>query len=525
MFNDTFYPTPRELINKMLEGIDFRQIDSVLEPSGGKGDIIGVIKEQSHKNLDIDTIEINENLRHILQGKGYRVVHDDFLTYNTFKKYSVIIMNPPFDRGDKHLLKAIDMQQDGGKIICLLNAETLWNPFSNTRKDLVRKLEEYDAEVEFIDDGFIDAERITPVQVALIKIDIPRKVNDNSVILDNLRQQENNHINTDHSNSNALIDADFIEGIIQQYNFEVQAGLKLIAEYEALKPLMLNDFDAENLYRKPVLKLSIRDKDRYDENGLHNDYIEGIRMKYWKALFSSKEFTGMFTSNLQEKYYNMVQELKDYDFSYFNIQTLRIQLSKEMIQGVEDTILALFDEFSHKYNWQDETSKNIHYYNGWKTNSAFKVNKRVVTRLNAYNWGRFEPAYYATERKLFDIEKVFNYLDGGKTEHRDITNVLKQAQNENQTKKIKLKYFLVTFYKKGTCHIEFRDKDLLHKFNLYGSQRKGWLPPSYGKAKYNDMTQEEKDVIDEFEGEKSYKKVMDNRDYFIVDSSKLLAIA
>jgi hypothetical protein len=42
----------------------------------------------------------------------------------------------------------------------------------------------------------------------------------------------------------------------------------------------------------------------------------------------------------------MVEELKDYDFSFYNIYTLRIQLSKEMVQGVEDTILNLFDEFS-----------------------------------------------------------------------------------------------------------------------------------------------------------------------------------
>ena len=34
-------------------------------------------------------------------------------------------MNPPFSNGDKHLLKALKMQEKGGAIICLLNAETI----------------------------------------------------------------------------------------------------------------------------------------------------------------------------------------------------------------------------------------------------------------------------------------------------------------------------------------------------------------------------------------------------------------
>lgn len=59
--------------------------------------------------------------------------------------------------------------------------------------------------------------------------------------------------------------------------------------------------------------------------------------------------------------------------------------------------------------------------------------------------------------------------------------------------------------------------DLLKKFNLFGSQRKGWLPPSYGKAKYEEMNPEEKAVIDSFEGELEYRKVLKNKDYFITE--------
>jgi len=92
---------------------------------------------------------------------------------------------------------------------------------------------------------------------------------------------------------------------------------------------------------------------------------------------------------------------------------------------------------------------------------------------------------------------------------------LKRAQETCQTSEIQLKYFTVTFYKKGTCHIEFTDLELLKKFNYYAANKKSWLPPSYEKAKYEDMTQEEKAVIDDYEGKAEYQKVHANKDYFI----------
>jgi len=152
-----FYPTPPRLIDKMLSGIDFQQITTVLEPSAGKGDIVNEVNgklryaqnkygDNNYKG-DIDCIEIDEDLRGVLKNKKYRVVHDDFLAYQSKKKYDLIIMNPPFSDGDKHLMKAIEMQEIfGGAVVCLLNAETLKNPHTNLRKTLVRREVQTDLE-------------------------------------------------------------------------------------------------------------------------------------------------------------------------------------------------------------------------------------------------------------------------------------------------------------------------------------------------------------------------------------------
>ena len=89
--NKEFYPTPKALLEKMTEDVNFPMVHSVLEPSAGKGDIVKYLLEKaescSNVTLDIDCIEKDPNLRHILKGNDMRVVHDDFLTYDTMKAY------------------------------------------------------------------------------------------------------------------------------------------------------------------------------------------------------------------------------------------------------------------------------------------------------------------------------------------------------------------------------------------------------------------------------------------------------
>lgn len=535
--NRDYYPTPGKLIDKMLSGIDFDKIETILEPSAGNGNIVDALrqKEEIHNKyhryeeykIDIDCIEVDPNLQHILKGKEYRVVHNDFLTYDTMKEYSLIIMNPPFSNGCKHLLKALEMQsRTGGAVICLLNAETIRNAYTNERLDLQRKLTEYNAEIEFIQDAFLeDAERKTNVEIALIKVYIS-KVQKESFIWEGLKKAQKER-EYDAVESTQLIDSDLFKAIVNQYQLEVEAGTKLIKEYFAMQPFILSEFakneeTGETIQKGDcILSLEVKNK-----KVSVNKYIREVRRKYWKALFQNPRFIGQLTNNLQSEFYNKINGLCDYDFSLYNIYQLKIDMQKKVVSGIEDTILKLFDEFSNKYHYYDEMSKNIHYYNGWKTNKAWIINKKIIIPLSGYrglqfSWGGFRPTYYETVRKLQDIEKCFNYLDGGLTEAVDLEKSLKFAEEFGETKNIQLKYFTVTFYKKGTCHIVFNNEELLKKFNIFGSQRKGWLPPSYGKKSYKDMTAEEKAVVNEFEGEKEYNKVLENTGYYLFDGNNL----
>ncbi len=177
--NKSFYPTPPNLITKMVLKIQGRP-SKVLEPSAGKGDLVEGIKSSYsvwRRNADVSAIEINPTLQATLRGKGIKVIDTDFLAYTGPDKFDAIIMNPPFDTGDQHLLKAIDILYRG-EIVCLLNAETIRNPLTNTRKLLTRRLDELGASIEFIQDAFVSAERRTGVEIALVYIKVDRKIED-----------------------------------------------------------------------------------------------------------------------------------------------------------------------------------------------------------------------------------------------------------------------------------------------------------------------------------------------------------
>lgn len=513
MLPKEFYPTPKGLLDKIVADIDWKMIQSVLEPSAGKGDIADYIKEKYkcqtyHDNLDIDCIEIDESLRRILKGKELRVVHDDFLTFHTFKHYDLIIMNPPFSDGAKHLLHALSLQKDGFGIICILNAETIKNPYTNERKDLVSRLGKMNAEIEYMEGQFLSAERPTGVEIAVIKVFVPEKENE-SHIFEDLRKKA--YQESFHEDVTDLAPNDFIKAIVQKYNIETEAGIRLILEYKAMVPHILQDLK-DSSYSRPILEMKICDRKLST-----NTFIREVRRKYWTALFNNPKFTGSMTSNLADKYYNQVAELTDYDFSEYNIRTIQVEMGKNLIRGIEDCIMELFDKLSHQYAYSDELRNNIHYYNGWKTNKAWYINKKVILPyMNAFNsWnGRFDPDYQV-KSQLADIEKALNYLDGGLTDGRDLELWLRHAAETGQTRKIQLKYFYVTFYKKGTCHIEFINEDLLKKLNIFGSRQKRWLPPGYGRKTYAEMQPEEKAVIDEFEGKSGYEETMTKQEYFI----------
>ncbi len=262
-----FYPTPSDVAGKLMAGVDWKNVKSVLEPSAGRGDLIDWAKRRCekvryHRNIyhgsysidldDIDCIEIDPNLQALLAGKGYRVVHDDFLTYHTRKRYDLILMNPPFSEGDMHLLHALELCENGGQIACILNAETIRNPFTNSRKALLKALHKHGASIRFMERGFSHAARRTDVDIALINVNIPA-ANEDTTIWDNLKKAREEHLEA--NSLHEVAPANQVERLIREYDLLCSAGIQLMRVYNGVSDRIL--CSSKRDYNCPIIGLIV----------------------------------------------------------------------------------------------------------------------------------------------------------------------------------------------------------------------------------------------------------------------------
>lgn len=381
--NGDFYPTPSKLAGMMLSKINWRDVRTVLEPSAGKGDLANAFYSMSksyhmsrywianagskHREdgTCLDVIESDPNLRAILKANGFRVVGDDFLNFFTGKHYDACMMNPPFANGDEHLLKAIELMHAGGQIVCLLNAETIRNPYTARRKVLQKMLAQYNANIEFVEGAFKHAERKSDVEVAIVYLRIPEPKRE-STIFNRMKKAEDERYQREHGceDPEALVSANWMEQMVSHYNVELRTGLELIDEYNALQPYIMG---SASDYAHPLIGLTIDDKKADKHIGTEdvNRFLMALRYKYWKLLFERNELTSLMTSQIRNDYSSKLHDMRNYDFTIYNIKELFGELKMQLSQGIHDSILNLFDEFSGKHAWFEECKNTVHYYNGW----------------------------------------------------------------------------------------------------------------------------------------------------------------
>ena len=525
-----FYPTPKELAFKMLEIAKVRgKYRHVLEPSAGKGDLAQAYIDWCNRTAgynaivkaseaNIDCVEIDPDLRSVLIGKGFRVVHDDFLTFQTYQDYDLILMNPPFAQGAVHLLKALELMPYGGKIVCLLNAQTILNPCFYDRQELARQIEAHHATVEFVGSAFADAERQTDAEIAIVCFDLPQ-AQPQSDILEGMKRAEEHADTSPLRDHMELAQADFIEAIINRYNYEARCGVKLIQEFMAVEKLL-----AEGGEHGMSVAMTLGKYGTTEDMSVNN-FLFRLRRKFWGMLFGSPQFMQQMTTNLRNDLRRRIDTFANYEFSAYNIYHLAVEMNGKVNGGIRDTIMKLFDDWTRKYHY-DENSQNRWYYNGWKTNDAFAVNKRVIIPMYGFYSIYSSSAFgYEAIEKLEDIQKVFDYLDAGRTDPYEIRAAMEEAKKNNQTRKIRCKYFNVSIYKKGTAHIEFTNQEVLEKFNIFAAMEKKWLPPSFGKKHYKEMDAEEQAVARSFSGgEQEYEKIVADAAYYLPSQNTMMLL-
>lgn len=460
-FSHDYYPTPPDLIKKMLSKIEIRNYNNILEPSCWKWDIIDAIlnKFDYWRKPNIYWIEIEHQLRELVKNKC-EIIWYDFLEFNnTMISFDLIIANFPFSNWVKHFLKAWDLLWKGD-LVCLVNAETVKNPFSEERKLMQKIISDNNWEVEFIQNAFIDAERKTNVEVALIKITKTETQYDN--IFANFKEEFYNdytNLNWDIKDNELVIWNDKIDHIIK---------LNQILKKEIVKKTINNNrfYYYNNIFQKCLNNSWIKEITN-DEIVLVNDIkqeIFKINQECWSYFFRITPLRSKLTTKTYEDFIKQYQNSK-IDFTYENIKRVTeiIMLSAWKIQ--EENYIEVFDYLT---KYREDNRVHIEW---WKTNSWYQLNKRWIIPYwvedNRWNWLRFKRDFW---EKLNNIDKVFCNLTW-----KDFNNIL-QTQDWFKNN-WKCEFFELKTYKKWTVHFKVKDEylDALKQFNLIVCKSKKWI--------------------------------------------------
>ena len=510
MFNKNFYPTPKDVIqHHLLEGIQGRDLYNkiILEPSAGKGDILDHIASwikydmnSSNEKIikeNLFCIEIEQELQSILSEKGYRLLGHDFLSDPINIRVDYIFMNPPFDQGAKHLLRAWDVMHCG-VIRCLLNASTYDNPHTKER-ELLKNIIDQHGSVKRIGAAFKEAERRTNIEVIVVEL---VKVSEERLGLD---------LDLEEGRYHRMPDDIGAESSLPVLNNALLSRESIFNNHiEAYK----DKLKAEMLYHKRTDFRDYKSKIKNnDYNKQLNDFVLQLTSSYWESLINESNYAEFLTHRLRKEFLDKqfpTQRLVA--FTYENMKRLLGFLLDPTNKAtvMNNCILDCFDSLTMYHE------KNKIYIEGWKSNDAYKVSKKVILPLimKEYEPNSLIPSYgirnywYGGSYVIDDLDMVMCYLSGKRrytfNGHKKKDEVLTirralelacAAANEAEKKEEEVintfesEFFKGKFFKKGTLHLWFKDPTLLQFFNCIASELRGYpLPEAKEVYKRNNYT-------------------------------------
>lgn len=486
MFNADFYPTPESVANKMLAGFDMYELAKrhILEPSAGKGDLAEAIVNKmgfsswraKENNYLIHCIESDIELQATIKGKGFPLVGTDFLSFVPDEKYDLIIMNPPFSNGDKHLLHAWEILEHGD-IVCLLNSETLNNPYSQNRKLLQNIIAEHGT-VEELGQCFTDAFRKTDVNVSLVRLHKERK--ENKFYFEVGQDTEKDTVFNGYDfNNNEIATKDIVNNLVRDYDKSREVFMELTEKFAELGHYVCRlGLRAEDV-EKSINALFNSSPTKEQQEIAYNSFVRSLKKCAWYKVFQLTNISNLVSAGVRQEFDNLMYENQNMAFSHDNIirilETIYLNRGNILQQCVEEA----FDHMTKYY------AENRVHVEGWLTNDCYKVNKRVIFPYAIDTFFSTPSIKWGEQTKLDDIDRGLAYLQGLSLEQVPVTmtkaliNVFKEQKEGSYGKKIDSTYFEMKVYKKGTLHLLFKDLDLLERFNYAAAKGKNWLPDTY----------------------------------------------
>jgi hypothetical protein len=483
-----FFPTPLSLARSMAYMIPSEAI-SILEPSAGTGNIVTAIKSRFESRYGtcgkkIYACEISKSRQLKLNEMEIPIIGEDFLSFEP-KGYSFdcIIMNPPFNKGIEHFNQAYSMLNEGGTIICLLNSSSLHDG-NNKKKAFVKLLNDNEAEYTMHEGAFIEAEVRTNVSCVLIKMKKPKseaKYDFFTKALDEELGNEEGKVERydEQESPNGLMKYNYITSMVAKYNKTREKYNELLIAHKTVQFFL------------PTSLPNTREKQIFPTLVPYNEFIDELRSECWNEIFRKTKIANFLTGTMKEEFFKLQNGSSMKEFNVENINSMLMILVNNKKAIMEKSVEELFDMMTKHY------SENQMLIEGWKTNSHYKVNKKIILpwALESDYGGGYNFTYTFRD-KIADIEKTLCLMMGlrledvvkkwvkeGITDEKwcQGTSIELACQEDNSRslratgKWYESEFFNIKFYKKGTMHFEFKSEKVWELFNIIACKSKNWI--------------------------------------------------
>ena len=531
MLENQLFPTPAPVVDRMLEPwvIDYdrygARLDakpaagyrlSVCDPQAGTGAILARIDQRfgsrSRHEFDLYACEIDYQLRTVLS-ESFEVIGTDWLLYDDPLKFDLIVSNPPFDNGAAHALKNIEHLAPGGKMACLLNAETIRNPYTKERRLLLGKLAMnwgvnpghyglYDARLALSGEGiemgqgvyslladleqlgalswfgqcFKDAERPTDVDVVCIWYNAPAQ-KQTRIDWEQGDFADGPDIDSPEFKANPLAHASAIKTLVAKYRrsltlveARMQAQGELAYYLEDLSP----DYGGKSdLY----LKLGFAEQ------------VQRLKALYWNTIFTKTDLGNRIGSQARKSFEDFATKQKRLEFNERNIVEMLQMLLGSIDQVMHQLVVDTFDAMVGYH------VDNKRHSEGWKTNAPGKIKNQKVIIPNgifyAYstNYGYKHETWRMNKENFFaDLDKALCWVTG--KNHKDLddrgittydaiskhlTACGRYQEPVRHDEKFESVFFEIRIYKKGTVHLWFKDGAVAQDFQKAANEGRKWL--------------------------------------------------
>lgn len=457
MFNKNFYPTGRATIEMMTQGLEIKD-KVILEPSGGKGDIVDYLYEMGAKS--VISCESEEDLRMILMQKCTIVENDFFqLTAEQISHIDAIVMNPPFDKAAEHINWAYEIAPEGCEIRAICNWQTIDDDWTRSRRILKSIIANYGTEPVKCEGEFKAAERTTNVEIAyfeLFKPVVSEEADYSGFFMD---EEE------DSPEGEGIMPYDEVRSIVQRYIGTLKAYDDVAKAAEVM-----------NMYTEPiglgdVVKFHISYNNTVKDR---EEFAKELQKKSWKWIISRMKINKFVTSGVMNDINKFVEQQEKYPFTMKNIYRMVEIIIGTRANTMKRSIVEVFDNITEHHH---DNRFNVE---GWKTNSHYLVNKKFIKdwttemQMDGTMGGR----WISGGSQLDDLQKALSFIMGDGMEVPSFHDFCRDVRPAYATK-IDWGHLTVRGYKKGTLHCWFKDDQVWERFNRAAAEAKGYpLPES-----------------------------------------------